>query len=141
MKKLLLEASDGETKLGFVENSAVLHRPLAGVVGVVLTRALSDRGMLTAPDDGCAITTEGRRWLAAHRLTLPGGEGAAVRLCPVDWSERRPHVAGALGRALARHLVEASCLVPVRASRALRVTDRGRRWFRDELGLELSAAL
>ncbi len=32
MKKLLLEASDGETKLGFVENSAVLHRPRVKLV-------------------------------------------------------------------------------------------------------------
>ncbi len=32
MKKLLLEASEGETKLGFVENSAVLHRPRVKLV-------------------------------------------------------------------------------------------------------------
>ncbi len=32
MKKLLLEASDGETKLGFVESSAVLHRPRVKLV-------------------------------------------------------------------------------------------------------------
>jgi hypothetical protein len=110
---------------------------LAGAVGVALTRALADRGVLTALGDGCSITAEGRRWMAARALALPGDEGTPVRLCLVDWSERRPHVAGALGRALARHLVEGGCLTPVRASRALRLTDRGRRWFSAELGVAL----
>jgi DNA polymerase-3 subunit beta len=32
MKKLLLDAAEGETKLGFVENSAVLHRPSVKLV-------------------------------------------------------------------------------------------------------------
>ena len=56
-----------------------------------------------------------------------GGDygAAAIRVCAVDWSERVPHLAGALGRALARHLVEGRHLLPVRASRALRLTARG----------------
>jgi DNA-binding transcriptional ArsR family regulator len=109
---------------------------VAGVMGVAVARALADRGALTSVEDGCAITPEGRRWAAALGLALPGADAPAVRLCLVDWSERRPHVAGALGRALARRLVDTGCLVPVRASRALRLTERGRRWFREQLGLE-----
>jgi DNA-binding transcriptional ArsR family regulator len=109
---------------------------LAGTLGVGITRALCARGVLTALEDGCAVTAEGRQWAAHVGLALPDRGGAtAVRLCAVDWSERQPHLAGALGRALGRRLVESRCLLPIRASRGLRLTERGRRWLQDELGL------
>ena len=55
----------------------------------------------------------------------------------VDWSERRPHVAGALGQALLRVALERRWFVQDLDSRALRITPAGRRQLRARFGLEL----
>jgi hypothetical protein len=91
---------------------------------------------VTTLDGACTVTPSGARWLREAGVAA-GADAIPVHVCAVDWSERRPHLAGPLGRALARHLIDGQHLVPVRASRAFRVTDRGRAWFRDRLALEL----
>jgi hypothetical protein len=53
----------------------------------------------------------------------------------LDWSERRLHLAGALGAALLAALIEREWLARVPSGRALRVTNEGRRGFRRELGI------
>jgi hypothetical protein len=61
-----------------------------------------------------------------------------TRSC-LDWSERRPHVAGALGAALLDALLAASWVVRRPAGRAVAVTPRGRAGLREALGLEVEA--
>jgi hypothetical protein len=46
--------------------------------------------------------------------------------CP-DWSERKPHLGGALGAALLGSLLARGWVEPTRSSRALRVTPVGQR--------------
>jgi DNA-binding transcriptional ArsR family regulator len=46
-----------------------------------------------------------------------------------DWTERRDHLAGAVGAAVCRRLIERGWLAPLGGTRALQVTDRGRRGF------------
>ena len=46
--------------------------------------------------------------------------------CP-DWSERKPHLGGALGAAMLETMLEKGWIEPTHASRALRVTPRGHR--------------
>ena len=53
----------------------------------------------------------------------------------LDWSERRLHLAGALGAALLAALIEREWLARVPSGRALRVTNEGRRGLRRELGI------
>jgi DNA-binding transcriptional ArsR family regulator len=54
----------------------------------------------------------------------------------VDWSERRPHIAGALGQALLRVALQRKWFVQDLDSRALRITPAGRRQFRARFGLD-----
>jgi len=91
---------------------------LAGWVGVALTGQLLDRGWL---DSGFQLTGDGEAGLAALGLRVPQGPG---RGC-MDWSERRLHVAGPAGRALAVALLEARWLQRDPQSRALWVTPQG----------------
>jgi hypothetical protein len=53
----------------------------------------------------------------------------------LDWSERRPHLGGALGAALLALAVERRWVAPARDGRALRVTPDGRRALAARLGL------
>ena len=62
---------------------------------------------------------------------------ATARAC-VDWSERRPHVGGALGAALLDELLRRRWLTRAAASgRVLRITPSGRTGLRDALGVRL----
>src|SRR5262245_47883829 len=56
--------------------------------------------------------------------------------CCVDWTEQRPHLAGALGAALLNAYRERRWLVQVAESRKLLVTPRGRVSFVELFGLD-----
>jgi DNA-binding transcriptional ArsR family regulator len=63
------------------------------------------------------------------------GRRALTRTC-LDWSERRPHLAGALGAALLRTLLERGWVARRPVGRALRVTPAGHEGLERELGLD-----
>jgi hypothetical protein len=53
----------------------------------------------------------------------------------IDWSERRNHLAGALGSAFADQLFERDWLKRIRESRAVQITDLGSRELKRLLGV------
>lgn len=103
---------------------------------MALTEAMTDRGFL-AWDRGLAVTDAGARWLAELGIVAgsPSGTGRPpVRAC-LDWTERRPHLAGAVGAALCTHALRSGWIVRIGTDRAVAVTDAGRTAFRHHLGL------
>jgi DNA-binding transcriptional ArsR family regulator len=104
---------------------------LAGAAGVALADALVERRILEPDDGGFAITPLGEEELAGFGLDMAairGARRATARAC-LDWSERRPHVAGALGAALLRELLRRRWLRRLPGGRALAVTSAGRAGF------------
>ena len=61
---------------------------------------------------------------------------AFCRPC-LDWSERRPHLAGIVGAALADRCFALGWIAPVRDTRAVRIAPPGRRGFAETFGIEL----
>jgi DNA-binding transcriptional ArsR family regulator len=112
---------------------------LAGAIGVSVTRALFDRALLCDAAGACVVTGPGKSWLRSQGVDVEPMGKIPARLCPVDWTERRPHLAGALGKGLTDQVLGRGYAVRVRASRALRFTERGSRWLRDALGIDLEA--
>jgi hypothetical protein len=55
----------------------------------------------------------------------------------VDWTERRPHIGGAVGAALANRCFELGWVERVRDSRALNITPTGRRGFMEAFALSV----
>ncbi|MFI5842465.1 ArsR/SmtB family transcription factor [Catenuloplanes sp. NPDC051500] len=109
---------------------------LAGHAGVRLAEALVSRGILGP--GGFAL-------LAPAELTSFGVDVAAAERSRrsfahpcLDWSERRHHLAGALGAALLDRLVTLEWLVRDRSSRAVRVTDAGHDGLRSRFGCDLT---
>jgi DNA-binding transcriptional ArsR family regulator len=111
---------------------------LAGALGVWLFDAMVAGGLL-ATADGLAVTTAGRSWfidLAGPDALRPSRSRPLVRSC-LDWTERKPHLAGALGAVLQRQLVARSWVRPAQGTRAVRVTPEGELALGDLLGAEL----
>jgi len=109
---------------------------LAGRIGVAIHDALVHEGLLVAGGDGYDLTVAGEARLGAIGVdvaTARAGRRAFARGC-LDFTERRPHLAGALGAALCSRLVDLTWLVRRAAGhRALRLTPAGARHLRVHL--------
>jgi len=111
---------------------------LAGRLGVAIADALVARGAVVLSDDGGEVTAEGAALLAGSlRLDLAEvpRRRAFCRPC-LDWSERRVHLAGALGAALAERCFALGWIERLRDSRAVGITPRGRDALRDLFGFD-----
>jgi len=94
---------------------------LAGKLGVALADAMTERGLLDW-SDGIALTPEGEAWLEDLGIEVETRRGRpAVRSC-LDVTERRPHVAGAVGAALCDHALRLGWVRHIPGGRALKVT-------------------
>ena len=70
--------------------------------------------------------------MTARRGKKP--ERVLCRPC-LDWSERRPHLAGAIGRgALCRTASSRDWIRRIDGSRAVTITPKGQRVFREDFG-------
>ncbi|WP_413706238.1 ArsR/SmtB family transcription factor [Ralstonia sp. Ralssp110] len=105
---------------------------LAGQLGTEVSEKLLSRGWLTQLDDthgAYEVTPEGEQALAAIGVdvnTLRHGRRRFAYGC-MDWSERRPHLAGALGAAVAERCIALGWLARQKHLRALSVTEAGQR--------------
>lgn len=107
---------------------------LAGAVGVAITDAMTERGLLDW-EHGLRLTGDGTAWLGELGVTVAADtRRPSVRSC-LDWTERRPHLAGAVGAAMCRHAFDSGWITPIGTTRAVAVTAAGRHALRDRLGL------
>lgn len=113
------------------------YKHLAGTLGVALTKALVERKVLRETGRDYVVTRSGASWFADFGIgsgALRKGGRVFARQC-LDWSERRNHLAGALGTALAERLFELDWIRRLPASRAIQVTAPGRAGLRRCFGL------
>lgn len=109
---------------------------LAGQLGIALADALVEQGALDLRDGAFTVRDAGRlRAYGVEVDALRGGRRPLVRAC-TDWTERRPHVAGAIGAALLGSMLDRGWLRRRRDDRALLVTRAGERAL-GELGVTL----
>lgn len=126
---------------------------ISGRLGVAVTDALREQGLLEGPDSepdlanvsddrlsgrvrddvDYRVTEAGREALAALGVVLPPKLGA-VRCC-IDWTEQRHHIAGPLGAAVLHAFDSAGWVTPAPTHRALRVTEKGAAGLREHLSI------
>ena len=110
---------------------------IAGRLGTSLTDALVTHGHVELGTDGGAVTARGEIFL--HELGIDVARLRRHRriFCKpcLDWSERRPHLAGAVGAALATRLLELRWITRVRDTRVLTVTPIGGMRIEETFGM------
>jgi len=109
---------------------------LAGRLGVAVADAMI-REKLVSVGDHPALTGDGERWFADLGVDLGAlrkKRRPILREC-IDWTERRPHLAGAAASGLREAVASKAWVVPVGDTRGLRITDEGYAAFGHLLGL------
>ncbi len=112
---------------------------LAGRLGVAVAEGLVGRRVLRRTDEGLALVRRGSGEALLHSwgievARLEGARRPVVRSC-IDWTERRPHLAGSLGAAIVDRFLDTGWIRRRRDDRAVTVTPLGQRRLREELGV------
>ncbi|MFE7973307.1 ArsR/SmtB family transcription factor [Streptomyces shenzhenensis] len=147
--RTLREASAGSA----LARGRTCYDHLAGRLGIAITDALTERGLLSvtggaadaaaAPPwpvtegrgTGFALTEAGLKWFGDAGIGLAhAGRRPLARAC-LDWTERRPHLAGVAGAELCRHALDTGWCVRIGSGRAVRLTTTGERTLSALLGI------
>lgn len=98
---------------------------LAGAAGVALREALEAAGYLQLDEGIYRLTDAGRCWAKALALNTDNCDPAKYARACLDWTERKPHVGGRLGRALLERLL-AHGVATGGVGREIQITDPAR---------------
>ncbi|ACB74593.1 ArsR/SmtB family transcription factor [Opitutus terrae] len=111
---------------------------LAGWLGTEVTRALLERKLLAADRDNFVVTRRGARWFETFGLDLDALRNSRRRFAYacLDWSERREHLGGALGAALAQRMLDSGWLQRRAGTRVLAITAAGCEALLTHFGLQ-----
>jgi DNA-binding transcriptional ArsR family regulator len=111
---------------------------LAGQIGIAVTDALTRAGHIEPKGaHDWRLTDSGTLFCQRLGVDVAGARRAGTRhfarQC-LDWSERRPHISGALGAAIADTFFKRGWAERLRRSRTVRLTDSGRRAMQRDFG-------
>ncbi len=140
----------GRSRKAFVPNTPnrlraarTCYDHIAGSLGVSLHERFETLGWLSAgsttDDNACDLTLNGTKAFEALGIDVEETRRLRRRFAYacVDWSERRPHLGGALGAAFLEVALKRKWVLPDLDSRALGVTRFGRREILTRFGLQV----
>ena len=113
---------------------------LAGRLGIALAQAAEDKGHIKRiEDDDYSVTRSGERFLKEFGIDISELNRSRRRFASqcLDWSERKPHIGGALGFALTAEFKRRSWVKTRKNSREVSVTSAGRDGLRSFLGVNV----
>jgi DNA-binding transcriptional ArsR family regulator len=125
-------------ELNPLQNARTCYDHLAGRLAVELTGAL-ERSKVIRPsgERDYELGRDAEKFfgeLGINVEALRGTRRCFARRC-LDWTERKPHLAGALGAAFCTRVLALGWVVRRPKTRALRITERGERELRDQFGV------
>lgn len=112
---------------GGVKYCRTCYDHLAGFAGVTITEAMEQQKILKKSGDLYVITSKGWNWLEQLGIlqdNVINTRRPLTRQC-LDWSERRPHLAGYLGALLLDEMLKRNWFKKVKFSRELIVSGKG----------------
>ena len=111
----------------------------AGELGVAVTDAMRERGHLHLDPEAGELTASGRAFLRDLGIDLRAPARSRRLLCRpcLDWSERRPHLAGRAGAAVADLALQRDWIRRRPQGRSVEITAPGLVAFRDVFGARI----
>jgi DNA-binding transcriptional ArsR family regulator len=118
----------------------ICYDHLAGRLSVDLTDSFVAREYLVLDDEAAEITSAGSRFFTEFGIELPARRSTRPRMCRLclDWTERRPHIAGRVGAAITKRYFDLGWMERMERSHAVIVTPVGRRGLRKMFGVDAS---
>jgi DNA-binding transcriptional ArsR family regulator len=112
---------------------------IAGVLGVELADRLTEREFVVLGEEAGEVTPAGVEFFSRLGVDLSEARTRRRVFCRpcIDWTERRPHIGGAIGAALAHRCFELKWIERLRDGRALAITPAGRRGLMQFFSLSL----
>jgi DNA-binding transcriptional ArsR family regulator len=117
---------------------------LAGQLGVALTDAMIASGRIELTPEAGELTDVGVAFLGeggidiSQAMTRPAKRPGRVLCRPcLDWSERRPHIAGVVGAAICAHSMDKGWTRRQPDTRAVLLTPKGEQVFRETFGAKI----
>jgi len=131
------------TRHGHALNTArICFDHLAGRLSVDLADAFVAREYVVLDEEAAEITAPGVRFFTKFGIRLPTLRSTRRHFCRLclDWTERRPHIAGALGVAMTNRFFDLGWMERMKRSHAVIVTPLGRRGFQETFGIDAGAS-
>jgi DNA-binding transcriptional ArsR family regulator len=110
---------------------------LAGRLGVGLTNSLLEKNIINDIGENFELTILGEEFFNSIGIELtPLRRKRRAFTCKcLDWSERKFHLAGALGNSILMYTQEANWVERIPSTRALKITNKGLKGFRGVFGV------
>lgn len=110
---------------------------LAGRLAVAIAEALVGRELLALQADGGEVTPAGLRFFGELGINLDQGRSRRRAFCRpcLDWTERRFHIGGSVGAAIANYCFDQRWMDRLSDSRAVVLTEAGRVGLRASFGI------
>lgn len=112
---------------------------IAGTLGVDLADSMIAHDFVVLGDEAGEVTLAGTKFLTRLGVDLAAARAKRRVFCRpcLDWTERRPHIGGAVGAALAKRCFDLKWIEQIGDSRALAITPAGHRGLVDAFGLSV----
>ena len=119
----------------------ICYDHLAGRLSVDLTDFLTANEYIVLGEEAAEITQAGERFLAEFGIDLSALNSTGHDFCRpcLDWTERRPHIAGAVGAALTKRCFDLGWTERAKRSSAVIVTASGKHGFLETFGITYPA--
>src|SRR5438132_10456599 len=113
----------------------ICYDHLAGRLSVDLTDSFVAREYVALDDEAAEITTAGARFFTEFGVALPTLRSTRRHFCRLclDWTERRPHIAGAVGSAMTNRYFDLGWMEGMKRRRSGVVSKSGRRGLHQTL--------
>lgn len=114
---------------------------LAGELGTRLTEVLLEREFLINHGEAMDVTAQGEAWFADFGIDVTSLRKRRRRFAYpcLDWSERRDHLGGALGAAMALRMLELGWIDRQKHSRVVSISELGHRALAREFGVVIDS--
>ena len=112
---------------------------LAGKIGVGITNSLTKGGIIQTYEKGYIVTSSGKDWFQSMGINVDEvklQKRSFAHQC-LDWSERKHHMAGALGASLLNKMIDNDWIRRKKNSREVIITLSGEIELRNRLHLKI----